>query len=272
MSLIERAVSASAKAKPERRARAGEPQAGRPPVVRSGEPVAFSTRTLVNGGDLVTDHASASVFDQFRLLKRPALTVAFGPLATPGSNVLLVSSPTEGVGKTFVATNLAYAMALEKDRQVLLIDADNPHHSLTSRLMLDGTPGFFDVINDESISIEDVVRETDVPGLRLIAAGGFAPDSLERLNSTRCQQVVREIRSGRYGDTVILDAAPLLRGSDGPALAAIAGQVLMVVGSGVTPKSAITQALALLDRNTPVGLILNRAHEGEVALPYPRIT
>lgn len=260
MTFIERAIEGSAwRKQQERKAteRRTVPLPDAPP--QSGERISFSNRTLANGGDLVTEAAQHTIFEQFRRLKRPVLQVACGPLATPGMNVLLVTSPLADVGKTFVSTNLAHMLALEKDSHVLLIDTDIAHHSLTSRLQLDDRPGFYDVIGEHALPLGEAVLETDVPGLSLLPAGKHAPDSLERLHSSRCRQFFDELVADRRYSMVVLDSPPLLQCRDGPALLTFAGQTLMVVAAGTTPKSSITAAMELLDRNKPVGLILNRA-------------
>ena len=103
---------------------------------------------LDTGGSLVTEIADPKVYEQFRRLKRPLLQCAFGPLATPGTQTIMITSPLQGAGKTFVSSNLAYALALEKDRNVLLIDTDNANPTLTRQMGLTGRPGLYDLISD----------------------------------------------------------------------------------------------------------------------------
>lgn len=266
MSFIERSIETSSWNKPG--SKAAERRPARPEAATPGERIAFASRTIARGGELITEGAHQGIFEQFRRLKRPLLQVAFGPLASPGFNVLVVTSPVPGVGKTFVATNLAHTMALEKGFQVLLIDMDSTRHKLTSQLGLDGQPGFYDVINDDGVPLNQAVRDTDVPGLSILPAGIPAPDSLERLHSARCRDIFQQIISSRYYRLVILDSPPLLVGSDGPAVLAYAGQTLLVVEAGVTPKSTIGKAVEMLDRDKPTGLILNRAPRSLLPVPY----
>ena len=69
---------------------------------------------------------------------------------------------------------------------------------------------------------------------------------------------------------VILDAPPLLITNEAPAVAALAGQYLIVVEAGATPKSSITKSLEMLDEKKPTGLVLNKAHgRGELHTNYP---
>ncbi len=225
---------------------------------------------LDTGGSLVTEIADAKVYEQFRRLKRPVLQCAFGPLATPGTQTIMVTSPLQGAGKTFISSNLAYALALEKDRNVLLIDTDNANPTLTRQMGLTGHPGLYDLIGNTGLVLEAVVCRTDIPGLWVLPAGKTATDALELLNSHRCQEIFHQLADRDPNGIIILDAPPLLITNEAPAVTALAGQFLLVVESGVTPKSSVTRSLEILDLKKPVGLVLNKAlNRGELGSYYP---
>ena len=260
MTIIERAIDAARAKVAGQPATARERSSGsrrRPSPPGPTEAIAFTR--LVDGGNLMTEAKDRSVFEQFRRLKRPLLQAAFGPLAAPGTQVIMVTSPLQNAGKTFVSSNLAWVLAMEKDREVLLIDMDNAHQSLTRQLGMTDRPGLFDMINDETMEARQAIYATDMPGLSVLPAGLTATDSLERLNSARCREVFLQIIAADNSRILILDAPPLLVTHEGPAIASIAGQVLLVVAAGETAKSGLTRSLELLDRQKPIGLILNKA-------------
>jgi Mrp family chromosome partitioning ATPase len=211
------------------------------------------------GGYLIRESESPEVFEHFRRLKRPVLQTAFGPLAGAQSQLLTITSPLAGAGKTFVSINLAHTLALEKDRAVLLIDTDSTQRCLTRQLGLSDRAGFFELINDAHSRLDDVVCRTDVPGLSVVPAGAMLADSLERLNSSRCKAVFRQILADNPARIVIMDGPPLLVTSEGPAIASYAGQILLVIEAGNTATSSFRASLELLDRQKPIGLILNKA-------------
>jgi protein-tyrosine kinase len=61
---------------------------------------------------------------------------------------------------------------------------------------------------------------------------------------------------------VVFDSPPLLLTSESRALADVVGQIVLVVRAGATSKSAVTDALALLGDDKPVGIVLNQAVMG----------
>jgi Mrp family chromosome partitioning ATPase len=273
MSIIERAIDAARAKATLKLAEASKlpagPVAAKVPVAPDPARTVSFTR-LANQGELITETANRGIFEQFRRLKRPILQAAFGPLAGKGMEIILVTSPLPNAGKTFVSGNLAYVLAREKDRRVLLIDMDNAHRSFSRALGLDDCPGFFDVINDPALSVDEVTYATEMPGLCVLPTGRPAPDCLERLNSARCREIIARIMTDDPTRILILDAPPLLVTNEGPAMLALAGQILLVVEAGVSTKSSITKSLKLLDPDKPIGLILNKTpgNPGE-SLYYP---
>ncbi len=272
MSFIERAIQGARSSPPGTTAVAEKGSATRTGPVRrappvQGEPISFAKLAARNA--LVLESRDRGIYEQFRRLKRPLLQCAFGPLADSGTQVVMITSPLQGAGKTFVASNLAYVLALEKDRSVLLVDSDSANPTLSRNLGLLDRPGLFDVINESGPTLEQAICRTELPGLYVLPAGQTAADSLERLNSDRCRDALTEMLTRNPGGIVILDAPPLLMTNEALSVAALAGQYLLVVEAGATPNSTIQRSLELLDHQKPIGLVLNRTQgQGEVGYYY----
>ena len=67
----------------------------------------------------------------------------------------------------------------------------------------------------------------------------------------------------RYPNRVVIfDAPPMLVSSEAVALAALVGQVVMVVESGKTPQRVVKDALALIGTDKFIGVVLNKSHGG----------
>jgi protein-tyrosine kinase len=229
---------------------------GSPAGQRPSGAAAFAP--LVANGFLQLEPGDPASRSELRHLKRSVLQSAFGPLADAGANVVIITSPMPGAGKTFLSANLAQALAMERDRTVLLIDADDTRATLSRALGLHGGSGFFDVMHDPGLSLDACRYNTDVAGLEFVPAGSRFDDSLELLTSNRALDIVQGLAQADRNRLVVIDCPPLLGTPNAVALAALAGQILVVVEAGETSQPTITQALELLNRDKPIGLVLNK--------------
>ncbi len=198
--------------------------------------------------------------DEFRRIKRPLIANAFGKGVVPveNGNLLMLCSAFSGEGKTFTSVNLAMSLALERERTVLLIDADVAKPHISRALGIDQQLGLMDLLTDDSLDISDVLVQTDMPGLRILPAGTRHQYSTEYLASDKMQELMDEL-AGRYPNRMIIfDSPPLLQTSEAQVLASLVGQVVMVIHAGKTPQAAVDAALELIDSNKAINLILNK--------------
>lgn len=274
MDIFERAVSA-ADHSPERRhaasvdlkrtpRREGDRGVTRRPEYR------LDLHALAKNGFLTPGQTGTREAEDYRQLKRPVLMNAFGKGSDliENGNLVVVTSALPGDGKTFTSLNLAMSLAQEQDRTVLLIDADLTKRSLTHHLGLERAKGLTDALMDPPVELAEVIGGTNIPKLRIIAAGTPTSDTTELLASEQMESLVAELAS-RYDDRIILfDTSPLLANSQAQILTHLAGQVLMVVREGRTPRSAIDEALDLLDENQVIGMVLNDCGRSRGAAYY----
>lgn len=211
---------------------------------------------------LVTPDAERSqLAEEFRHIKRPLLLNAFGEGALQASNrnLIMVTSASPNEGKTFTAVNLALSIALERDRTVLLVDADVARPSVARVLDFPGTAGIVDYLADHDRRLSDLILQTSIPKLRILPAGRRHAHSTELLASEAMLQLVQELAQ-RYPDRVVLfDSPPLLATSEAAVLAGLMGQVVMVVEADQTKREELKEALMLLDSKQYVGLVLNKS-------------
>ena len=215
-----------------------------------------------NGFITPTENFS-KIKEEYRYIKRPLLNNAFGANAASlkNPNLIMVSSSFSGEGKTFTAINLAISMALEEDRNVLLIDADVVHPHICSRLGISERPGLMDFLRG-NISINDIIHDTTIPKLKLVTAGTRHHHSSEMLASEKMKRLMTEL-STRYSDRVVIfDTSPLLGASETAVLSQHAGQAVVVVEEGRTTHQQMAQALRLLNPEIATNLILNKSSAG----------
>jgi protein-tyrosine kinase len=186
-----------------------------------------------------------------------------------GRRLLAITSPIKGDGKTTVATNLAAAMALNKDRKVLLIDADLRSPSIHRCFGVGSSPGLADYLSsEEEIELLDYIQETSISGLRILPAGKATNHSAELLGSERMKALLQEIAETFPNDQIIIDTSPVLSTSDPLVLCRQLDGLLMVVRAGKTPRECLSEALKLVGTDKIVGSVLNGAELGRAARYY----
>jgi exopolysaccharide/PEP-CTERM locus tyrosine autokinase len=229
-------------------------------VVIDGERHHVSQDDLVRGGILSPPDRAAQVTDEFRKIKRPLIANALrtGAEAAAHQNVIMITSGLPGAGKTFCAVNLAVSISLERELNVLLVDADVAKPHISRAFGLEGSPGLIDLLVNERTDIAEVLVRTDLNDILVLPAGKQHEEATELLASERMSSVVEELAT-RYSDRiVVVDSPPLLLTNEAQALAGQVGQIVVVVEAGVTSRESLQQTLAPLDRNTAVNVVLNK--------------
>src|SRR5262245_50774147 len=173
--------------------------------------------------------------------------------------VIAITSPAAGEGKTLTAINLAGALARGgDDTRVLLVDADLRRPAVARQLALDPTePGLTEVVENPAVTLDQVTQTLKPFGhLSILAAGNRNGAVHHILRSPRLDVVLAHARS-RY-DYVVLDTPPLLPVFDSAQLANTVDGVLMVVAANQTPRKLLGEALNMLDPAKVLGIVFNR--------------
>lgn len=223
--------------------------------------VALDLARLERLGFLTPESGRGQLTEEIRHIKRPLLMNAFqrGDVAGDRTNLIMLTSARPGEGKTFTSINLAMSIAKERGKTVLLVDADVAKPNVSRTLGLPPKlPGLVDYLLDDSLALSDIMLRTNVPNLRVLAAGRTHIHSTELLASDAMSQLVEEL-SQRYPDRVVIfDSPPLLATSEAAVLAGLVGQIVMVVEAEKTSKQEVNEALGLLDQSKMIGLVLNK--------------
>lgn len=199
--------------------------------------------------------------EEYRAIKRKILSNAFGPLSKTldRSNVVMVTSSKPGEGKTFTAVNLALSIASEQDKTVLLVDADVLRPNVMKTLGSRNREGLIEYLLGEKQNISDVMLSTNIPKLKLIAAGKSHHLSNELLASEVMRTTVDEF-STRYKDRiVIIDTPPLLGINETSVLANLAGQAIVVCEEGRSKIHDIKSSVAHLNPEMAIGFVVNKS-------------
>ena len=144
------------------------------------------------------------------------------------NNVLMISGPAPGIGKSFISTNFA-AVTAKTGQKVLLIDADMRKGHLQNSLGVGANNGLSDLLSGK-IDTNQAVKATQVENLDVITRGQLPPNPSELLMHPRLKELV-EWASQNY-DLVIFDTPPVLAVTDPSIVGAFAGTTLMVARFG----------------------------------------
>jgi exopolysaccharide/PEP-CTERM locus tyrosine autokinase len=229
-------------------------------VAIEGEKFHVSEEDLMRGGLLAPLENAVHVANEFRRIKRPLIANATrtGADAALHQNVIMIASGLPGAGKTFCAVNLAMSLSLERELNVVLVDADVAKPHISRAFGLEQTPGLIELLLGERTSVAEVLVRTDLNDIQVLPAGRRNSQATELLASERMSAIVRELAT-RYSDrVVVLDSPPLLLTSEAQALAGQVGQIVLVVEAGKTTQQALQRTLETVDRNKAVNVVLNK--------------
>jgi tyrosine-protein kinase Etk/Wzc len=169
--------------------------------------------------------------------------------------LIVVSSPGPGEGKTTVAANLAITLASTGSRTVL-IDGDlrRPQQHRAFRIIQE--PGLTDVLVGET-DLSEVIRPDLSDNLDVVPAGKIPPNPSELLGSDAMRRVIDDLR--RDYEYIIMDTPPLLPVTDAVVAAAASDATVVVLRSGKTEEVAALRAYEQLDRVKArvAGVVLN---------------
>ena len=159
--------------------------------------------------------------------------------------IILVTSPLPGEGKSTTVANLALAMA-ESGRRALVCNLDFRAPTIKKLFGVRTEAGLTDLITESNGSnLTDIVNPTGFDRVSLVHSGKDVRDAAH-LVASRGRVLLEEARG--LADVVLLDTAPLLVVSDASELLPVADAVIMVARAGKTSCDSARRAYDLLDR------------------------
>lgn len=186
----------------------------------------------------------------------------FNATKTDG-NTLLVTGAGPGIGKSFIAANLAVAMAMTGKR-VLLIDADTRLGHLQDRFNLSNINGLVDYLVDDTIDAANssyMIQTTLYENLHFIPRGKGNSHASELLLGKKMKALLNFYR--QFYDYIIIDTSPVLGTSDALSIGQLVDAVLFVARYDVSTVRQVNYSIERLRRaNIKVeGIIFNDAKQ-----------
>ena len=176
--------------------------------------------------------------------------------AQEGARRYLVTSAGPTEGKTTVTANLATVMA-QAGQRVILVDADLRRPTLYKAFGVPSKPGLTSYLAGMVASVDDILIDTEMDGVRMLSCGPLPPNAAELLNSARMEQLLDELDD--RCDVVLLDSPPLLAVADAAILACMVSGVILVLEAGTTRLEGAAAAMDVLSKAGAkvLGAVLN---------------
>lgn len=194
--------------------------------------------------------------DIFRVLRTNVLR----QLRQNNWNSFAVTSATPGAGKTFISLNLAIAIAMEEDQNVLIVDADLKCPSVGQDLGLQFDFGFIDCLTGD-LSLYDSCINSGIERL-MVLPGRYSPNnSSELISSRRMLNLIKEIKSRYKSGIIIFDLPPLFAADDALLLMSHVDAALLVVEDGKNTSDELHKAMYILEETNLLGLVLNKSRQ-----------
>lgn len=144
------------------------------------------------------------------------------------NNIIAISGPSPGVGKSFISVNLATVLA-QSGKKVLIIDADMRKGYLQTQFGMKWDDGLSDLLSGR-LTLEQVIKTSQVQDLDVITRGQIPPNPSELLMHSNFTKLVEQVK-GKY-DIVIIDTPPILAVTDPAIVSAHTGTTLLVTRFG----------------------------------------
>ncbi len=170
-------------------------------------------------------------------------------------NTLCFTSGGAGEGKSLTLFNLAYVCA-RLGEKVLVVDSDMRRPTQHKMLNVSNRPGLADLLTRDA-TVDQVVRETQIPNLYFIASGRVSSASHGLLDTQRMRALVSDLRS-RF-DLILFDAPPILGVSDASVISSEVDAVLLLIQHRHYPRVVSSRAKAMVENvgGNLIGVVLN---------------
>lgn len=150
---------------------------------------------LVSGAHLDARLITASstdgtVAEQYRALRTRILNA--DPMSAV--NVVMITSPGRGEGKTLTVGNLGLAMAQESQRRICIVDADLRHPQMHRMFGLPDGPGLCDVLAGRA-TLEEALVTLEEHQVTILPAGNVPAHPAELLGTSAMRKTMDVLRA-----------------------------------------------------------------------------
>lgn len=204
--------------------------------------------------------AKSPVSEEFRSLRTNIQYMS----KSSSCQTILLTSTTQGEGKSWIVSNLAVTFA-QTGKNVIIIDADMRRPRQNNIFGIDMFPGLSNYLagmssrgTDKYIAVKDCIQATEIDNLYVLPAGNIPPNPSELLESTKTKELLNELK--RIFDVVIFDGAPCLLVTDATIISRIVDSTILVASYKTTKIDELKDAKRRIEAigGHVAGVVLNR--------------
>ncbi|MCP9857659.1 MULTISPECIES: polysaccharide biosynthesis tyrosine autokinase [unclassified Cyanobium] len=194
-----------------------------------GVDIATSISKMSSSERFAIKESLRSLFTTFRLLR-----------ADSNIRMVGVTSSTQGEGKSTAVAVFARTLA-DLGLKVLVVDSDMRLPMQARYLGVEQGDGLSTLLSDSARKPTEFIH-TVAENMDVLSAGPKPPDPAKLLNSSRCKDVMMEIRALPGYDIIVVDAPPCLMLADPILLGEKLDGILFLVGLGKVSRELAPQA------------------------------
>jgi len=208
--------------------------------------------TIDNNFHIITDETNFNIIESYKAIRA---NINFA-VPSPGCKKIMICSSYSGEGKTTTCVNLALTIA-QTGASVLLIDCDLRRSRVHKLLNIKNDTGITNYLSS-AIKLDEIVKDTNIPNLKVITAGAIPPNPAELLATPKMAELFSEIEN--ITDYIMIDTPPICIVSDALPLAKLCDGVILIVNHMETLHPHIKESLEKLNfaGANVVGMILNK--------------
>ncbi|MBN1464822.1 CpsD/CapB family tyrosine-protein kinase [candidate division KSB1 bacterium] len=178
--------------------------------------------------------------------------------------IFMVTSANLGEGKSTISSFLSLTHAHNRRIKTLLVDCDLHRPRINKLFDLPQENGLAEYFENR-IGVEDLVRDTAIPLLKIITAGKSTEKTSELMATAPLQALISSLRS--QFDIIILDSPPIIPVSDPLIISDVVDGIYLVMKAGHSKKKMVKHAIEMLGERSEkiVGAIINNSMN---VMPY----
>ncbi len=175
--------------------------------------------------------------------------------------VIGITSSMRGEGKSTTAINLAYVLA-ENGSRVVLIDGDLRLPSVARKMRIKGSPGLTNLLMKQEIQVSNF-RTVVSDNLYIIPSGPIPPNPSELLGSERMKGVLDNLRE--VFDYVVIDLPPVNIVSDALSVSCLISGMVVVIREEYTEKKELEHCFRQLKLSNVniLGFVMNESRSSD---------